>query len=63
MCRYALDLRKLHMRTLKNIVCLLAVVLVAGCALTNGSGNGSSQRGVGWSGSQNLQIGNNGGKK
>jgi hypothetical protein len=51
------------MRTLKNIVCLLALVLVAGCALTGGDGSGTSQRGVGWSGSQNLQIGNNGGKK
>jgi len=52
------------MKTLKNIVCLVALVAMAGCALTGGSGNGSSQRGVSWSGSQNVQIGNNaGGKK
>jgi len=49
------------MKTLKNCVCLLALVAIAGCALTGGSG--SSQRGVGWSGSQNMQIGNNPGSK
>jgi outer membrane biogenesis lipoprotein LolB len=51
------------MKTLKNIVSLLALVLLAGCALTGDSGNSSSQRGVGWSGSQNVQIGNTGGTK
>jgi len=51
------------MKTLKNIVCLIALAAIAGCALTGGSGSGSSQRGVSWSGSQNLQIGNNAGKK
>ncbi len=49
------------MKTLKNFVCLLALLALAGCALTGGSG--SSQQGVTWSGSQNLQIGNNAGKK
>jgi hypothetical protein len=51
------------MTTLKNMVCLLAVMLIAGCALVGGDGSGTSQRGVSWSGSQNLQIGNNGGAK
>jgi len=51
------------MKTLKNIMCLIALTAIAGCALTGGSGNESSQRGVSWSGSQNLQIGNNAGKK
>jgi len=51
------------MKTLKNIVSLLALLLIAGCALTGDSGNSSSQRGVSWSGSQNLQIGNNTGTK
>ena len=46
-----------------NVLCLLALVLITGCALTGGGGSGSSQRGVSWSGSQNLQIGNNAGKK
>jgi hypothetical protein len=51
------------MRTFRNIVCLFALLLMAGCALTGGDGSGTSQRGVSWSGSQNLQIGNNNGKK
>ena len=51
------------MKLLKNIMFLLALLAIAGCALTGGSGSGSSQRGVSWSGSQNLQIGNNAGKK
>ena len=50
------------MKHFKYALCLLALFL-AGCALTDGSGNGTSQRGVGWSGSQNVQIGNNGGTK
>ena len=56
--------RDFAMKTLTNIVCLVTLVTLAGCALTSGSGNGSSQRGVSWPGSQNVQIGNNpGGKK
>jgi hypothetical protein len=51
------------MRTLKNIAFLLALALVAGCALTGGDGSGTSQRGVSWGGSHNLQGGNNTGKK
>ena len=51
------------MTMLKHTVCLLALVLMAGCALVGGQGSGTSQQGVSWSGSQNLQIGNNPGAK
>jgi hypothetical protein len=54
---------RLQMTMLKNTACLLALVLIAGCALVGGEGSGTSQHGVSWSGSQNLQIGNNTGKK
>ena len=51
--------RTSYMNILKSIVWLLALALAAGCALTGGDGSGTSQRGVGWSGSQSLQGGNN----
>ena len=51
------------MTMLKHTVCLLALMLIAGCALVGSDGSGTSQRGVSWSGSQNLQIGNNSGAK
>jgi hypothetical protein len=56
--------RNLAMKILRSVLCLVALAALAGCALTGGNGNGSSQRGVSWPGSQNVQIGNNpGGKK